>query len=291
MSDTSASAYRFFPGCLARTKLPHIEASVRRALESLGIVVEEETRFSCCPDPVVFRSASRDDWLALAARNLSLDGETPIVTLCPGCASSLSEARHILSEDTGARDDAAARLERLGLSLSLPRASHFLDLLSDEKRMQEIGARVTRKFEGLRVACHYGCHLTRPSDAVDFDDPEKPRCLDDLVTLLGAEPVPYEDKYLCCGRPSLDEGTSVGILERKLSAMREAGAQAIVLACPFCFEQFDVGQTLLARKTGKEFNLPVFYLSQLLCLALGAAGSDVGLGMHKVRGGGVLGIE
>ena len=89
MSDTSASAYRFFPGCLARTKLPHIESSVRRALESLGVTVEDDVRFTCCPDPVVFRSSSRGDWLRVAARNLSLDGETPIVTLCPGCASSL----------------------------------------------------------------------------------------------------------------------------------------------------------------------------------------------------------
>jgi heterodisulfide reductase subunit B len=291
MNDTSATKYRFFPGCLARTKLPHIEASVRRALDSLGVGVEEETRFTCCPDPVVFRSASRSDWLALAARNLSLDGETPIVTLCPGCASSLSEARHLLSEDCGARQDTAGRLDRLGLEVSLPRVHHFLELLSDPQLMEEIGSRAAGKFEGLKVACHYGCHLTRPSDAVDFDDPEKPSCLDDLVALLGAEPVPYEDKFLCCGRPSLDEATASGILERKLSAMKEAGAQAIVLACPFCFEQFDVGQTLLARKTGKEFNLPVFYLSQLLCMALGASGDDMGLGMHKVKAGGITGVE
>lgn len=288
MSNADVPVYRFFPGCLARTKLPHIESSVRRVLESLGVRVEEEARFTCCPDPVVFRSASKADWLALAARNLSLGGETPIVTLCPGCASSLSEARHVLGEDAEARKDAAARLGRLGLSLSLPRVSHFLELLSGEDRMKEIGSKIKNKLGGLKLACHYGCHLTRPSDAVDFDDPEKPGCLDDLVALLGAEAVPYEDKYLCCGRPSLDETTSTGLLERKLSAMKAGGAEAIVLACPFCFEQFDVGQTLLARKTGVEFGLPVFYLSQVLCLALGAEESDLGLDMHKVKAGGIL---
>jgi heterodisulfide reductase subunit B len=291
MSDTRTPAYRFFPGCLARTKLPHIESSVRRALENLGVGVEDELRFTCCPDPVVFRSSDRGDWLRVAARNLSLDGDKPIVTLCPGCASSLSEARHLLSEDTEARDGAAARLDKLGLEISLPTISHFLQVLCDEDRMKQIEAKLTRKLEGLRVACHYGCHLTRPSDAVDFDDPEKPRCLDDLVTLLGAESVSYEDKHLCCGRPSLDEATSAGILERKLTAMKEAGAQAIVLACPFCFEQFDVGQTLLQRKTGKTFGLPVFYLSQLLCIAMGAKASEVGLEMHKIKAGGVPGIE
>ncbi len=291
MSETREAAYRFFPGCLARTKLPQIEVSVRRALESLGVALEEETRFTCCPDPVVFRSSSRTDWLAIAARNLSLDGDGPIVTLCPGCASSLSEARHVLSEEGGQRGEVAGKLDRLGLKLSLPRVVHFLEVLSDERRMHLITSSITRKFEGLKVACHYGCHLTRPSDAVGFDDPEKPRCLDDLVRLLGAESVPFEDKYLCCGRPSLDEATSAGILERKLSAMKEAGARAVVLACPFCFEQFDTGQMLLARKTGREYNLPVFYVSQLLCMALGATGPDMGLGMHKVAAGGVPGIE
>ncbi|MGD9140917.1 MAG: CoB--CoM heterodisulfide reductase iron-sulfur subunit B family protein [bacterium] len=291
MSENRASAYRFFPGCLARTKLPHIEVSVRRVLESLGIGLEDDARFTCCPDPVVFRSSSRSDWLSLAARNLSLDGEKPIVTLCPGCASSLSEARHLLSEDPGSRTDAAARIGKLGLDLNLPPVSHFLEILFDEERMKEIAAGVKRRLDGLRIACHYGCHLTRPSGAVDFDDPEKPRCLDELVALVGAESITYEDKYLCCGRPSLDEETSTGILERKLSAMKEAGAQAIVLACPFCFEQFDVGQTLLERKTGRKYGLPVFYLSQLLCLAMGGTASELGLDMHKVKAGGIAGVE
>jgi len=291
MSENRASAYRFFPGCLARTKLPHIEVSVRRVLERLGIGLEDDARFTCCPDPVVFRSSSRSDWLSLAARNLSLDGEKPIVTLCPGCASSLSEARHLLSEDPGSRTDAAARIGKLGLDLNLPPVSHFLEILFDEERMKEIAAGVKRRLDGLRIACHYGCHLTRPSDAVDFDDPEKPRCLDELVALVGAESITYEDKYLCCGRPSLDEETSTGILERKLSAMKEAGAQAIVLACPFCFEQFDVGQTLLERKTGRKYGLPVFYLSQLLCLAMGGTASELGLDMHKVKAEGIEGVE
>ena len=73
--------------------------------------------------------------------------------------------------------------------------------------------------------------------------------------------------------------------------MKEAGAEAVVLACPFCFEQFDTGQYLLAKKTGAEFGLPVFYLSQLLCIALGATGSDMGLGTHKIKIGGIAGIE
>jgi len=256
----------------------------------LDIRAEDEPGFTCCPDPVVFRSASRTDWLTMAARNLSLDGNTPILTLCPGCASSLSEARHILSGAPEKRELAAGRLSRLGMELSLPDVYHFLALLYEDARMESIAQRITRRLDGLKIACHYGCHLTRPSDAVDFDDPERPQCLDELVALTGAEPLSYEDKYLCCGRPSLDEATSTAILERKLTAMKAAGAEAMVLACPFCFEQFDVGQMLLKRKSGAVFGLPVLYISQLLCAAMGVGRADLGTDMHKVKVEGVPGI-
>jgi heterodisulfide reductase subunit B len=286
-TESAGSKYTFFPGCLARLKLPQVESSVRLVLGDLGIDLAEETRFTCCPDPVVFRSASRRDWLSLAARNLSLDGTSPIVTLCPGCASSLSEARHILEHDETAAREISTKLERLSMNLAIPPVSHFLKILSQDDFKKTIEEKVTKKFEGLKVACHYGCHLVRPSDAVGFDDPEKPTNMDDLVALLGAEPVDYEDKYMCCGRPSLDETTSMAIAQHKLESMKAAGAEAIVLACPFCFEQFDLGQVIIGRKSGKKFDIPVLYASQILGLAMGRQPAEMGLNLHKIKFKGV----
>lgn len=282
-TDSIGADYTFFPGCLAKSKLPQIERSVRSVLTALGVRLRDEPRFTCCPDPVVFRSGSRSDWLTLAARNLTLDSESPIVTLCPGCSSSLSEAGHVLSEDDEARHMVERKLGREGDDVRVPEVSHFLRLLTDEGFTADIEGKLTRTFEGLKVACHYGCHLVRPSSAVGFDDPEKPTSLDKLVGLMGAEPVDYEDKYMCCGRPSLDEATSVGIAEHKLSCMQEAGAELIVLACPFCFEQFDLGQVVLARKEGRSFDLPVLYLTQMMGLAMGMTSQQMGLDLHRVK--------
>ncbi|MFH1312131.1 MAG: CoB--CoM heterodisulfide reductase iron-sulfur subunit B family protein [Candidatus Eisenbacteria bacterium] len=286
-TESVSSKYTFFPGCLARLKLPQVESSVRIVLGDLGIDLVEEKRFTCCPDPVVFRSASRRDWLSLAARNLALDGGAPIVTLCPGCASSLSEARHILEHDEAAAAEISTRLKKLSMNLAIPPVSHFLKILSQDSFKKIISEKITKTFEGLKVACHYGCHLVRPSDAVEFDDPEKPTTMDDLVALLGAEPLDYEDKYLCCGRPSLDEATSMSIAQHKLECMQAAGAQAIVLACPFCFEQFDLGQLIIGRKSGKKFDIPVLYASQLLGLAMGREPAEMGLNLHKIKFKGV----
>lgn len=273
---------QFFAGCMARLKLPQAERSVRLVLTDLGVELRDEPRFTCCPDPVVFRSASRAEWLNLAARNLSLDSGLPMITLCPGCASSLSEARHILSEGGDASTEVDSKLKKMGLKLDLPEVSHFLRLLSREDFMKAIGKKVSRRFDGLKVACHYGCHLVRPSDAVAFDDPEKPTSLDRIVSLLGAEPVDYVDKYLCCGRPSMDETTSMAISQHKLQSMKDAGAELLVVACPFCFEQFDLGQVLLERKKKASFGIPVLYATQLLGLAMGRSADEMGLSLHRV---------
>lgn len=287
-SKSPANRYRFFPGCIARLKLPQVERSVRMVLDAVGIDLLEESRFTCCPDPVVFRSASRDEWLAVAARNLALDTDGPIVTLCPGCASSLSEARHLLDSDSELAARTGDRLGRLGLRLVLPDVFHFLRILSGGDYAAALESRISKRLGNLRVACHYGCHLVRPSTAVGFDDPEKPRSLDELVKLTGAKPTDYEDKYLCCGRPSMDEPTSMAIAEHKLRCISDAGCDVIVVACPFCFEQFDLGQVIIGRRGGASFDIPVLYVSQLLSLAMGTDAAELGLDLHKVSPKGVV---
>jgi heterodisulfide reductase subunit B len=280
--EAAREEFAFFPGCMARLKLPQVEISVRTLLEDLGVGLKEEPRFTCCPDPVVFRSGSREDWLSLGARNLSLDSGLPIVTLCPGCASSLSEARHMLDADKELASSVSARLEKSGLKLGLPRIQHFLKVIWNPAVREDIAGKITRRFDGLKAAAHYGCHLVRPSDAVHFENPEKPESLDGLLSLAGAQPVDYEDKYLCCGRPSIDEATSGAIMEHKLKAMKAAGCEVLIVACPFCFEQFDLGQAILKRK-GEAFGIPVLYISQFLGLAMGRDPHGLGLDLHRTK--------
>jgi heterodisulfide reductase subunit B len=275
--------YAFFPGCLARVKLPQIERSVRWILTDLGIGLKDQPRFTCCPDPVVFRSASRSEWLRLAARNLALDSDLPILTICPGCASSLSEARHILIHDSQVASRVESQLGQIGLKMSTPVVLHFLKLLWSPEVSRMLAQRVSKSLEGLRVACHYGCHLVRPSFAVAFDDPEKPTSLDQVVRITGAETVDYQDKYMCCGRPSMDETTSTAIARHKLQCMKEAGCDLLVVACPFCFEQFDLGQVVIQKREGLAFEILVLYVTQLVGLAMGRNSQDLGLDLHRIK--------
>ena len=106
--------------------------------------------------------------------------------------------------------------------------------------------------------------------------------MDRLLGAAGIESVDYEDKYMCCGRPSMDEATSAAIARHKLDCIRAAGCNVIAVACPFCFEQFDLGQVVLARKTGQTYDVPVVYVTQLLGLAMGMSPEDMGLSLHKI---------
>jgi heterodisulfide reductase subunit B len=116
-----------------------------------------------------------------------------------------------------------------------------------------------------------------------FDDVEEPRILDELVSLTGAEPLDYQEKRTCCapGISALSVDDSLAVVKRKVESAGDA--DCLVLCCPQCFQQFDVGQMMLARKQGLARKLPVINYVQLLGLAFGYSLDDVGYRFHKTR--------
>ena len=51
-----------------------------------------------------------------------------------------------------------------------------------------------------------------------------------------------------------------------------AGADCIATACPLCQLNLDMRQKDIEAKYGRRYNLPVFYFTQLLGLAMGCSG-------------------
>ncbi len=268
--------YKFFPGCIASIKLPFLEKCSREVISALGISIIDDQRFTCCPDPVVFRSASREEWFEMGKRNLLLDGVNPILTLCPGCKSTLAEVGEMLRRDGGNGEVSSE-------AGNVPSVFHILEILSDDHLQSRIGDLTNRDLSSLKVGLHYGCHLLKPSETALFDDPDVPVSLKRIVELVGANAIEYEEMLLCCGRPSLDEKTSLEMLRCKLDSMREAGCNLVVVACPFCFEQFDLGQARLKTSLGWKDELPVVYFVQLLALAIGKDIDVCGFQWHRIR--------
>ncbi|MFH1151163.1 MAG: heterodisulfide reductase-related iron-sulfur binding cluster [Actinomycetota bacterium] len=282
--SASSPEYTLFLGCMIPLRHPQIELSARRSLGALGIVLSDSDGFSCCPEPWNVKGASLDDWLALAARNLAVGERSgrDLLVLCNGCYSTLTEAAHLMSDGGEAAERVRGKLDTLGLSYSgESRARHVVQALCD-LGTEAVSASAVRPLSGLKVAVHHGCHLLRPSEVLQVDDPFDPVLLEGLVEALGAEVVPYEGYTDCCGKATRDQDSSLRIASNKLAAMKSAGADCVVVVCPACFEQMDLGQVEIKRRLGEEHRLPVLHYCQLLALAQGEQPDSLGLVRHRV---------
>ena len=145
---------------------------------------------------------------------------------------------------------------------------------------QQVTAKVKHRLAGLRVVCYYGCLLTRPPQVTEAAHPENPTELDALMAAMGAQVIDWSYKTSCCGAAhSLTRPDIVLDLSSKLIAhARQAGAEAIVVACPLCHTNLDARQFQMKL----EEPMPVLYFTQLMALALGLPEKSAALSKNLV---------
>lgn len=279
--------FAVFWGCTIPARFPFIEKATRVVFDELGASVHELPGHTCCPEGTLVKGNDETVFLTAAARNLALVERAGfgVVTPCNGCYSTFREAASQLASDWRGRERINARLRAEELRYSGDLAiMHFAEWLADTVGAGSLSARVTRPLTGMRIAVHYGCHLLRPQPAVRWDDPLEPTKVEELVKALGATVVDYTTKMQCCGgaldRVGEREG-SLAFCRSKLRDVQSEGADALVVVCPSCFQQFDLNQAALQRGN-EDIDVPVFYLSELIALALGHEPEELGLDMHRV---------
>ncbi len=283
---TAAPRYTPFFGCMISMRLPQFEAAVRLTLERLGVELVDLEGFSCCPDPIYFKSKDKMTWLTLAARNLSVAEAAglDIITCCSGCTATLSEARHILVSDDDLRQAVNRKLDRIGHRFDgRVQVRHVATMVRDEVGYDRVTASVIRPLSDVRVAIHYGCHLLKPSHIMQVDDPDHPMILENLVAATGAVPVEHAEKILCCGKACTDESMPPRMVREVMQSVARHEMDCMVLICPTCFDEYDFGQIRLHRLFGDDFKIPVLYYFQLLALAQGFRPEQVGLQWHKIK--------
>jgi heterodisulfide reductase subunit B len=278
-SKSGAKRFAFFPGCLIPTRHPAMEFAIRHTLSNLDIEIVDLEGASCCPDPIYFKSKDKVSWLTVAARNLTLAEELglDIFTNCSGCTATLSEAHHLLEDET-LRAKVNERLHKIGREYrGTSRVRHIATLLRDAIGYEAVRQSVVRPLDGLKAAIHYGCHLLKPSRIMQVDDPNDPTMMENLVTALGATPVRHRNWYLCCGKASQSDDIPDNMMHDLLSTVSEEQADILCLICPTCFGQFDHGQTKVAKRFGEDFHTPPIYYLQLLAFAQGVPYEKLGL--------------
>jgi len=282
--------YAFYPGCTLHSTGVEFGASTELVCQALDLELVEIPDWNCCGASSA-HSMDADLFLALPARNLAQAQAVGLADLaipCAACYSRLAAADLALREDEGFR----ARMESvLGFDYqAVVQPRNLLDILAHDLSAAALVAPLQQPLAGLKVVAYYGCLLIRPPAYTGcWDDAEHPQTMDRLLGWLGAEAVPWSYGVDCCGG-SLTLNRSdvvVHLVDRLVRAAGEAGADALVTACPMCMANVDGRQLYrggapLPRPARPEYEpLPIFYFTELMALAYGLPLGQV-LGKHLV---------
>jgi len=280
------SKYALFLGCTTPVKVPQYELASRWVCEYVGIELIDVEEFTCCGINQV--NLSIEAGLLMAAMNLALAEARglDILTLCAACTGALAEAIEKLKDET-TRNGVNEKLRDVGLEYKgKTKVRHISRLLYEEVGTERIKREIKKDLSALRVAPHYGCHYLRPKSAFEnFEEPDNPRTLHELISATGAQPVEYEALNLCCrGKvSSVSEDLSRALVQKKLDCLANKEVDAMVLQCQTCYLMYSDQQKELNRKYDNKYNLPVILYPQLLGIALGAEPvKDLGLNLHNI---------
>jgi heterodisulfide reductase subunit B len=280
-------SYVFFPGCSLDGMARDFHRSTLAVASRLGLDLPVLQDWTCCGSTAAHSS---DALLAdaLPAKNLAAAAGKTVAVACAACYSRLKAANHHIAGDSAVR----ARVAQVvgGDYDGRTKVLHLLEILTREVGPARIAKAIRRPLAGLKVACYYGCLLVRPPEITCFDDAENPRLMDELMEIAGATPVDWPHKTECCGASAsiTDPSIVLELCEPILSMAVASGADCLVTACPLCQLNLDMRQRDVEAKFGRRYDLPVFYFTQLLGLAMGCSASEVLLGSLVVAPGALL---
>lgn len=278
--------YLLFLGCVIPYRLASYEISARKVLTKLGVELVEMPEYNCCGFPM--DPVNHDVMLTLAARNLCVaerEGMN-ILTLCNGCFGTLYKVNKTLKEDKEERARVNKYLNEFGMEFKgTIEVKHLVYALAEDVGFEKIKNAVKKPLTNLRVAQHGGCHIVRPKNLIEKDDPENPRLLKELIALTGAKCLDYMDEAECCGNPiiGVNEMIPFQMAREKLDHITAVGAQALITVCPFCHMMFDLNQPRVERAFNEKFGLPVLHYTQLLGLAMGFPPEELALNELRVK--------
>ena len=278
----------YYKGCLASLSAKELDTSTQALAPKVGLELIELEAVTCCGAGDI-HEAEPDYYLHLNARILAYAEETgadTLMTICNVCTLNLRQANHALQGDAAL----LARVNENLVSVGAPPYSggvevmHFLWLISAGEGYELLQGAAHKGLKGLKIAPFYGCQILRPSKLLGFEDPDKPESLERIIAACGGEAIDYPAKIKCCGFPIIQAREDVALAEliQPIEQAKEAGADAMVTPCPLCHLSLDAWQSKLRKQTGKDFQMPILHLSQLVGVAAGLDSSELKFKRHVV---------
>ncbi len=278
----------YYKGCLASLSAKELDSSTQALAPKVGLDLIELKTVTCTGAGDI-HEAEPDYYVHLNARILAYASETgadTLMTVCNVCTLNLRQANWQLKNDPELRE----RVNRNLVSVGVPRydrdveVRHLLWEVAEGEGYDRLKAAAHHGLKGLKIAPFYGCQILRPSKVMGFEDPDRPASLERIIEACGGEAVDYPAKLKCCGFPIIQarEETALGEMIQPIEQAKEAGADAIVTPCPLCHLSLDAWQSKLKATTGRDFEMPILHLSQLIGVAAGLKESELKFKRHVV---------
>jgi heterodisulfide reductase subunit B len=275
----------YYPGCSLEETAVAYDASARRVCNHLGVQLQEIPQWSCCGSSPALKMDHRLS-TALGAHNLALASKQQlqdVVIPCPFCFRRLLSAQQEVQQNAEVKQ----KVQDL-IGAEVPQdvnVNSLLGFLRYTVGLEAISRKVAKPLKGLRVLPYYGCYLVKPATVTQYDDPENPVSMDQVLEALGAEVLEWDFKTECCGASlSISKTDTVCRLTGRL--IREAvhrKADALVVACQLCLANLDMRQAQIGKMDHQRYNLPILYFTQLMGLAFGLPFSELGMHRHLVN--------
>lgn len=272
----------YYPGCSLHSTGAEYDASTRKVCEKLGIELVEIEDWVCCGSSPAHQCDELMS-VALPAKNMALASEqSGLDEICAPCASCYSRLKFAQERLT---DDHLRRQVEHVIDTRYPddiKVLHMLEVITKKIGADAVKEKVVKTLEGIKVACYYGCLITRPPKITAREDFENPTDMEAIIEALGAETVDWNMKTFCCGAAFALTRTEVvvDLTGKVLADAHAAGADVIAVGCPLCHVNLDTRQQQINEKLGTNFNIPIFYFTQLMGLAMGIGPKDLGIHKH-----------
>jgi len=263
----------YYPGCTLKNKATNFEEATHLALNQFGVKLDELEHWNCCGTVFSFTTDNVIYHLA-PIRNLIRSrekGAIKLLTLCSMCFNTLKRAHRLFLEEDDKREKINNIMDHEKVKYDgKTEVVHLLEVLKHDIGFDTIKSKCKQRLKGMKFAAYYGCMLVRP-EGVGIDDMEEPRIFEDLIDLTGAETVNFPHKTECCGSYQTVTWPDV-VADRThtiISSAHSLDADAVIVSCPLCAFNLDQRQKNTVEKYTHFEPVPVLYISELLCLALG----------------------
>ena len=229
-----------------------------------------------------YKGLDEQKFLEHYAYNLSLAAREKRAILCVEQSSFISHAytKDILQNDATLSATIAERLEKQNLTLSLDVEVCSLEqLLIEEIGLEKLQEELKHPFSEFQVALFRGTNACRARKYLDET------LLSTILKSVDLKTVSHASVYESDGYEVLSTSSLLAkqLASRAMLDMFDHAADFVLVVDARSFVMFDFYQKELEKVAGREINLSVLTLLELLALALGIHDKkSLGLDHHKV---------